>query len=423
MSTRQVASRVFARAGSSKQSVTPIFARAASSSTASASASTSASSSSTSSWQPALPAGELPAYDAALAYLSEHQSKVISKLEKLKAKAGSNLSEETVRRIDQLEIEAYSNDPAIRREFRETGGKGQMNKSIYRWLSEQKWKKEGGLDLLMQRLLQMNIVPDLLHSLPPTSPLTLSTSTSSDKTIEPGSIQMPSIFSNPPILKSQLYHHPSLPTSNSSNPEALHTLLVIDPDSPSHETHSFQQRLHYLKTDIPLSVLSGELNLLDSSVNGKEVLKWESPAPEQGTPNHRYVFLLFRQPSSSSSSSSEVEMKRDGFDLRDYLSRNQLNSNDLVGIDMFRSKWSLEENEYVNKVYINQRNISTGSPIYGKVPKQVKYGYPMSAKRQTIEEIRENAWNNAVNDLQNLANDVQGLSINSEQNQSDKVIS
>ncbi|WVQ94933.1 hypothetical protein IAU59_002020 [Kwoniella sp. CBS 9459] len=404
MTPRSVATRMLARAGSSKHASTTIFARAASSSSSTASASSSSSSSASSSWEPALPAGTSPAYDAALSFLSEHQKTTLSKLRRLQSKVDSSNPEsnpELLRRIDQLEVDAYANDPAVRRVFRETGGKGDMDKTIYRWLGEQRWKKEGELDLLMQRVLQMNVVPDLLPEIPPTAPLAL---TLNGSYVEPGSVQKPSIFRDPPSLKSQIFHHPAYPTAANPNPEALHTLLVIDPDSPSHETHSFAQRLHYLKTDIPLSVTSGEVDLFESSV-GSEVLAWEPPAPEQGTPKHRYVFLLFRQSSSTASS----ETSRENFDLRGYLSERGLAASDLVGINMFRSAWSAEEHQFINSVFVEHRGVAGGAPVFGKVPKEVKYGYPMSAKRQRIEEAREEAWERAVSELKGLAEDVGGI--------------
>ncbi|WVF67337.1 hypothetical protein IAT40_002089 [Kwoniella sp. CBS 6097] len=402
MTPRSVATRLLARAGSSKHASTTLFARAAS--TSSSTPASSSASSSSSSWEPAIPAGTSPAYDAALSFLSEHQEATLLKLRRLQSKVDSSNPEsnpELLRRIDQLEVDAYANDPAIRRVFRETGGKGEMDKTIYRWLAEQKWKKEGGLDLLMQRVLQMNVVPDLLPEIPPTAPLAL---TLNGSYIEPGSVQKPSIFQNPPSLKSQIFHHPSYPTTSTPNPEALHTLLVIDPDSPSHETHSFAQRSHYLKTDIPLSVTSGEVDLFDSSV-GSEVLKWEPPAPEQGTPKHRYIFLLFRQSSSATSSSNS----RENFDLRGYMSERGLTASDLVGINMFRSAWSAEEDQFINSVFVEHRGVEGGAPVFGKVPKEVKYGYPMSAKRQRIEEAREEAWEKAVSELKGLAEDVGGI--------------
>ncbi|KAK8853423.1 hypothetical protein IAR55_004129 [Kwoniella newhampshirensis] len=403
MSPRDITFRLLARAARQRRqlNIAPI-ARAASTS---ASASLASSSSSSSSWQPALPSGASPAYDAALSFLSAHQEKALAKLERLRSRLDlSNPDPALLRRIDKLEVEAYANDPVVRRQFRETGGKGEMGKTINRWLAEERWKKEGGLDLLMQRVLQMNVVPDILPDVPPTAPLTMTLGTS---LIEPGSFQQPSSFASPSILNSQLFHHPALPSTSSANPEALHTLLVIDPDAPDHESHSFSQRVHYLKTDIPLSVVSGEIDLFDSSL-GTEVLSWEPPAPEQGTPAHRYVYLLIRQSASQSPSTSNIS-SRENFDLRAYLNENQLTSSDLVGINLVRAKWSLEEDGFINSVYIEHRGVEDGAPVFGKVPKAVRYGYPMSAKRQRMEEAREEVWERAVAELEGLAGEVEGL--------------
>ncbi|WVR09642.1 hypothetical protein IAU60_006715 [Kwoniella sp. DSM 27419] len=400
MTPRTIACRLAARAARTSKLPAASFARAASSS-ASASSSSASSSSSSSSWEPVLPAGASPAYDAAVAYLSAHQESALAKLRKLQAKVDpSNPDPALLKRIDQLEVDAYANDPAVRRVFRESGGKGDMSKTIYRWLAEQKWKKEGGLDLLMQRVLQMNVVPDLLPEIPATAPLVL---TVNGSVIEPGSVQKPSSFANAPTIRAQILHHPDYPTSSTPNPEALHTLLVIDPDSPSHETHSFAQRVQYCKTDIPISVTSGDANLFSSSV-GSEILSWEPPAPERGTPKHRYVYLLFRQ----SGSFAGLAPSREDFDLRSFLSENSLTAQDLVGINMIRSQWSSEEDEFINSVFVEKRGVQGGAPEYGKVPKQVKYGYPMSAKQQRKEEIREDAWEQAVAELEGLAAEVEG---------------
>lgn len=117
-------------------------------------------------WEPALPQGVSPAYDAAISYLADYQSRTLSKLNAFKSKLPETPSHEELQQLAKLEIEAYANDPAVRRTFKETGGEGQMDKIIMRWLGEENWKKEGGLDLLMQRALQMNVVPDLLPEIP-----------------------------------------------------------------------------------------------------------------------------------------------------------------------------------------------------------------------------------------------------------------
>lgn len=344
-------------------------------------------------WEPALPQGVSPAYDAAISYLADYQSRTLSKLNAFKSKLPETPSHEELQQLAKLEIEAYANDPAVRRTFKETGGEGQMDKIIMRWLGEENWKKEGGLDLLMQRALQMNVVPDLLPEIPPTAPLTITLSSP----VTPGTFQRPSSFAQPPKITHQIFHHPSLPTLTNPNPTALHTLLVVDPDAPHHETHSFQERVLYMKTDIPISVVDGNVNLTDKSV-GKELLAWEPPAPEQGTPYHRYVFLVFRQPSPSSVTTTS----REGFNLRDFLSSQRLTSHSLTGLSLFRAEWSEEEDQFINSVFREKRGVSEGAPVYGKVPKEVRYGYPMKARLRRKEEIRDQIWEGAMRELEGL---------------------
>ncbi|WVN90016.1 uncharacterized protein L203_105248 [Cryptococcus depauperatus CBS 7841] len=345
-------------------------------------------------WEPALPQGVSPAYDAALAYLTTYQNQKKSRLESLRSSLPETPSIGQLQQVDKLEVEAFANDPSIRRNFRETGGKGQMDMKVMRWLAEEKWRKEGELDLLMQRALQLNVVPDLLPDIPPTAPLIVSVGSSR---VIPAAFTKPSALLQPPNITHQLFHHPALPTSSSPNPSALHTLLVVDADAPDHERHTFQERLHYLKTDIPLSVTDGEVDLTDSFV-GKQVIAWEPPAPEQGTPYHRYVCLLFRQHSPLTPSVSS----RDLFNTRNFLASQGLNIHDLSGLSLFRAIWSEAEDEFINKVFKENRGVTEGAPIYRRVPKEVKYGLPLNAKEKRKEEIREQTWERAVNKLEGI---------------------
>lgn len=152
-----------------------------------------------------------------------------------------------------------------------------------------------------------------------------------------------------------------------------------------------------MKTDIPISVVDGNVNLTDKSV-GKELLAWEPPAPEQGTPYHRYVFLVFRQPSPSSVTTTS----REGFNLRDFLSSQGLTSHSLTGLSLFRAEWSEEEDQFINSVFREKRGVSEGAPVYGKVPKEVRYGYPMKARLRRKEEIRDQIWEGAMRELEGL---------------------
>ncbi|WVQ83653.1 hypothetical protein IAT38_005795 [Cryptococcus sp. DSM 104549] len=380
MAPRTIAARLIARAAKQQRSLA-----------------TTSAARSAASFEPALPRGVSPAYDAALDFIASHQSRTLAELQKLRSQIPSSSapSLELLSRLDTLEVEAYANDPAVRTRFKNTGGKGEMDKKIMRWFAEKRWKQEGGLDLLMQRALQMNVVPDVLPDIPTTAPLTISL----ESPIVPGAFQPPSFFSSPPRVTHQLFHHPSLPTTTEPNPTALHTLLVVDPDAPDHENHSFQQRVLYLKQDIPISVVDGEVDLMSKEI-GKEVLGWEPPSPERGTPYHRYVFLVIRQ---SPEAGSLPTPAREAFDVRAFLSAQSLTSHAVTGVSLFRAEWSAEEDEFINSVFRDLRGEPAGAPVYGKVPKAVRYGRPLRAKQvrkeQIREEIRERVWDDLAADM------------------------
>ncbi|KAK4683922.1 large subunit ribosomal protein L35, partial [Tremellales sp. Uapishka_1] len=328
------------------------------------------STSTASTWEPALAPGVNPAYDAALSYLAQHQSDTLAKL--------SQLPDPSSPEAQQLEIEAYINDPAIRRRFRETNGRGEMDKVVMRSLAESSWRKQGGLDLLMQRVHQLGVVPDLLPEITSTSPLTVS----STSEIEPGSFVAPSTFASPPRLTFQPF---------SDTTPSLHTLLVIDLDSPSHETQSYTERVHYLKSDIPLSALSGDLDLFASASGGTEHLSWEPLAPAQGSGKHRYVFIVLQHASPSSSKPTS----RENFSLRTFIEETSAVP---AGITLVRAKYSAEEEAYIDKVYSEYRG--GPAPVYGKSPKEMRYGYPMSSKALRADGIRNDAWEKMLDGFQ-----------------------
>lgn len=331
--------------------------------------------SSSSTWQPVIPAGQIPAYDAALAYLNEFKSTTNSEIERLRKQPSSP---ERSARMHQLEVNSLVNDPATRREFRETGGQGLMDRPVMRFLAQKKWEKEGGLDRLMQRVEQMGVVPDLVGGIRGSAPITFSTSTSEGE-VEPGSFQLPSSFAQPPKLNVQ--------TLNESASEGLYTLLVVDADAPNYETQSYAQRLHYYKSDILLDYTTGEQDLFASGI-GKEVLGWEAPLPPRGSGVHRYVILLLRQPSTSPTAPSE----RADFDVRSL----QEQGAEITALTLFRSKWTKEENAYIEDKYREVHDVEV--PVFEKAPKELRYGMPLNKKSMERERIREEAWEQALRD-------------------------
>ena len=323
------------------------------------------------------------AHEAALAFLSSHQSKCLDRLKDLKAI--SNPSPAQRRAIEACEISAYVNDPAVRSEFVETGGKGQMHRPIMRHLAERHWKKSGGLDLIMQRVYENKIVPDLVSDMAPTSPLTIQLA--EDEPFAPGLLLQSSVLKKPPRVTFDLFNHPSEPSSSSDTPTGLYSLLVVDPDHPEPSTHSFSQRLHYLKTNIPLSIASDQLDLF-SEAEGEKVISWEPPAPPHGSFRHRYVFLLLRQPSVVSVS----PMPRDDFDFRRYLEERQVSPAAIVGINVAKSEWTEETDAYIERIWQEYRG--QAAPRYDKnwgrnVERLIM---PATATEIRATEIRQRAW-------------------------------
>lgn len=68
---------------------------------------------------------------------------------------------------------------------------------------------------------------------------------------------------------------------------AFYTLLMTDPDAPSRKEPSRREFRHWLVINIPGNDLSA----------GEPIFQYIGSGPPQGTGLHRYVFLLFKQPS------------------------------------------------------------------------------------------------------------------------------
>jgi large subunit ribosomal protein L35 len=347
-----------------------------------------ASSSASSSFEPAIPAGADPAYDLALAYLEEQNAASRARADKLKATAGPTPTPEQAARITRAQVEAYVNDPATRRAFAATGGSGQMDKPVMRHLAHRRWRKEGELDLVMQRVNQLGVVPDLIPDHVPIASIRVA---GAQGAIVPGAVVPATELAGAPQLTVQLFEHPETPSDATPVPEALYTLLVVDPDSPNHETHSYTERLHYAKSDIPLSVVSGQLDLLTAP--GTEHLAYEPIAPAQGSGKHRLVFLVVRQRAPVAAPTS-----RDDFSVRAFLTDSGVTAEDVVAASVVRSEWTPETAQHIDATYEAHRGAP--APVYGKPPKEFRYGYPLSAKAQQREGIRQAAYENIIAEIE-----------------------
>ncbi|XP_030851186.1 protein D3 [Strongylocentrotus purpuratus] len=80
-----------------------------------------------------------------------------------------------------------------------------------------------------------------------------------------------------------------------SEPNALYTLVLIDPDAPSRKDRSVGEVLHWLVINIPgCQVNQGQ-------VHAEHI----GSGPREGSGLHRYIFLVYRQPGHMTPPSGE----------------------------------------------------------------------------------------------------------------------
>ncbi|KAJ6569513.1 phosphatidylethanolamine-binding protein [Mycena capillaripes] len=169
----------------------------------------------------------------------------------------------------------------------------------HRHLVEQRWRKDGDLDLLMERLHQMHVIPDALPVLHPSLDLHVTARLMPEhfeslmkrnrsqrrvntfKEVVPGNYLTPRQTRVPPKLYANVFH----------TDVRLYTMLLVDLDVPDEANQTYTTFLHWLKPNIPLSAThTGRIPLLNTHT------RYIPPHPQRGTPYHRYALLLLPQP-------------------------------------------------------------------------------------------------------------------------------
>ncbi|KAK0742268.1 phosphatidylethanolamine-binding protein [Apiosordaria backusii] len=218
--------------------------------------------------------------------------------------------------VEELKIQADINDPMVKRKFED--GQGDMNKPIYRYLAEKKWRSMD-YKIITQRIHQFNIVPDILPNHP----------------------RLPH-HRRPPNLRMQVFN----------SGQRLLSVVVMDSDVPNPETDSFNRRLHFLVTNIPWSPTSISLNLhrLSSSQSPSSSFPpprrrhprhpLAPPTAQKGAPYHRLSVFVLEHPDNKPLDLTRLQnlyaKNRDGFSLKSFRDKFNLNT---VGFTLFRSVW------------------------------------------------------------------------------------
>ena len=240
--------------------------------------------------------------------------------------------------IEKLKILADINDPLVKKRFEDGLGVyvqsgrrviltflGDMNKPIYRYLAERKWR-EYRRRIQLQRITQMKVIPDVIPACDPTADLTFSFG---GKTVPPGEFVDSSKSTVPPSLNVQTF----------DRGEKLITVIVINPDVPNVETDSFEYRCHFLAANIPISPTSTSVDLAKISTDSQVILPWYPAFVQKGAPYHRMSIIVFQHKNNTP---IDVEMararvKRNGLTARSLMSRHQMLTP--IAAQLFRTIW------------------------------------------------------------------------------------
>ena len=208
-----------------------------------------------------------------------------------------------------------------------------MNKPIYRYLADKKWR-EMKRKLLMQRVTQMSVIPDVLPHIDPVASVEIRFGR---RKIQPGVFVPTLISETPPNLAIQVF----------DRGERLITVVAIDSDVPNTEKDGFDYRCHGIWSNILIDPTKPILSL-NAVAKERIVMPWMPPYGQKGSPYHRISFFVLQQvPLVEGNQTLDTQplserFERDGFILRSFMARCEIDQKikmKPVGITMFRTEW------------------------------------------------------------------------------------
>ncbi|KAG8927085.1 hypothetical protein FRC02_008476, partial [Tulasnella sp. 418] len=174
-------------------------------------------------WTRPIQPGVNPAYDLALEVIQKNAVKLkgeIAAVKKQLEKASPEEAEALKISLHKLEVESEINTPEVRWNLK--NNRVDLSKPVYRHLAEKDWRKNGSLDLILQRIWQMHVIPDILPAMEPTIDFRvhfdLGKGSTPSTVIEPGIFLHTSETTVAPRLQATVFH-----------PETrLYTLVMVD---------------------------------------------------------------------------------------------------------------------------------------------------------------------------------------------------
>ena len=177
----------------------------------------------------------------------------------------------------------------------------------------------------MQRITQMNVVPDVLPAVDPTMAVDIAFG---KRNVQPGEFVDSRVSEVPARLNIQPY----------TKGEKLITIVVVNPDVPDVEKDGFGYRCHFLASNIPLSPTRTSVPLQTLSQSSQVILPWLPAYVQKGAPYNRMSIFVLEQQEGAIIDTEAVKHKivREGFILRSFRDRHQLKP---VGVNLYRSQW------------------------------------------------------------------------------------
>ena len=158
---------------------------------------------------------------------------------------------------------------------------GDMEKPIYRHLADKKWRSYKRM-VLMQRIEQMNIVPDIIPHIDPVVSTSLSFGR---KRVQHGDFVLSNISERAPTLEIQPF----------DKGERLVTIAVVNPDIPDVGKDGFGYRCHFLACNIPISPTRTKVEFAKLDADRQVVMDWFPAFAQKGLPYQRMGIFVFEQ--------------------------------------------------------------------------------------------------------------------------------
>lgn len=241
---------------------------------------------------------------------------------------------------------------------------GDMNRPIYRHLADKKWRSYKRR-ILMQRISQMYVVPDMFQYLDPTAEVSLAFGR---RNVQPGEFVDSRISEKPARLRIQPF----------DRGERLVTVAVMDADVPDEERDAFTSRCHFLAVNIPVSPTSTSVPFSKLSKEEHIVLPWLPPYAQKGAPYHRVGVFVLQQPGEGLEAKMDVVAlqksmanRRDRFRARGFAQNHNLHP---IGVHLFRSKWDEGTDAVATRAGIEGFNIEYARKKPEKLPYKKKDG-------------------------------------------------